>query len=410
MHGISLDSWLNDTSERRQASPALANVGVPLMIGGAIVAFAPLLWTAPARFWTAYLIAVCYFASIALGAQFLVAAMYLTGARWGIVVRRLAEVMAMGIGIVGVAFIPILVIVFAQQGVLFLWTDPAFVEGNSLLEHKQPYLNPTFFAIRQVIYFISWYWIARFFYRGSITQDRAQTNAPMAPLRTWCGPALMWFAFTISMASFDWMMSLAPTWFSTMFGVYYFAGSAVAIFSSLILVSYYLQQRGVLAHTITVEHYHDLAKLLFGFVVFWGYIAFSQFMLIWYANIPEETQWFAARQGEPTSLGISVPTAALFIGHLFIPFLGFMSSAVRRNKPLMAAWAVYMLIWHWYDLFYIISPSQIENAWAFGVPEIMCTVGIGALFVGSVMRYAAGQWLVPVRDPRLGKSLAFVNH
>jgi peptidoglycan/LPS O-acetylase OafA/YrhL len=133
-------------------------------------------------------------------------------------------------------------------------------------------------------------------------------------------------------------------------------------------------------------------------------------MLIWYANIPEETQWYADRQETPTALGISVPLAALFIGHLFIPFLGIMSRAVRRNKPLLTAWAVYMLVWHWYDLFYIISPTQAETKWAFGIPEVLCTLGIGVLFIGWGMRLAAGNWLVPVRDPRIGQSLAFANH
>ena len=413
MHGVSLESWLQDTTERRQASPAISRIGIPLVVVGLVLTFLPLAWNwnSPDRFWHAYLIALCYFASIALGGLFLVPAMHLTGAKWGVVVRRLAEIIAMGIGIVGVLFAVVVFVTFKQDGTLFDWTDPDFVKADSLVEHKSGYLNPVWFAIRNAIYFVSWFLIARSYYSRSVRQDRAQTNAPMAPLRVWCGPALMFYALSISLASYDWMMSLAPTWFSTMFGVYYFAGSAIAIFAALTIVSYLLQRQGVLTGTITTEHYHDLGKLMFGFVVFWGYITFSQFMLIWYANIPEETQWFADRQGEPTSLGISVPTACLFIFHLFIPFVGFMSRAVRRNKNAMAFWAVYMLVVHWFDIFYIISPAQLGDAkWAFGVTEILCTVGMGCVFVGWVIRYAAGQWLVPVRDPRLGQSLAFVNH
>jgi hypothetical protein len=206
-------------------------------------------------------------------------------------------------------------------------------------------------------------------------------------------------------------MTLRPTWYSTIFGVYYFAGCAISIFAVLAVLIWWLQAREVLTKTITEEHRHDVGKLLFGFVFFWGYIAFSQFLLIWYANIPEEVQWYAVRQIDPNSTGISNATALLFTFHLIIPFLGILSRHVRRQRGILAGWGAYMLVMHWFDLYYIIALDKaIESQrWPLGLPEIATIVGLGALYVGALLWIAAGNWLVPVRDPRLAESLAFEN-
>jgi hypothetical protein len=193
--------------------------------------------------------------------------------------------------------------------------------------------------------------------------------------------------------------------------VYYFAGCAVAIFAVLAVLIWFLQRRDILTHTITVEHRHDTGKLLFGFVFFWGYIAFSQFLLIWYASIPEEVQWYAVRQIDPTSTGISRAVALLFIFHLIIPFLGMLSRFVRRQEGILAGWGVYMLVMHWFDLYFIIAPENELKAgkWPLGVVEIGTMVGLGCLYIAALLYIAAGNWLVPVRDPRLAESLAFEN-
>lgn len=416
-HTTSLDTWINDTTERRRASPDLKRIAFgPLLFVGVGLLAATAFWSngeGMPRFWHAYLIACAYFASISLGGLFFVVVQHLTGARWGVVLRRLGEIIAMGIGVCGLFFAVIWFgSILAGDGSLYPWADPAIM--STLVPEKQIYLNPPFFIARQVFYFVLWFMIARYFYRRSVEQDRAVDNEPMAPLRWWSGPAMLVFALSINFASMDWLMTLNPTWFSTIFGVYYFAGSAISIFAVLAVLVWRLQSRDILTHTITVEHRHDIGKLLFGFVFFWGYIAFSQFLLIWYASIPEEVQWYAVRQIDPSMTGISRATALLFIFHLIIPFLGIMSRFVRRQGGLLAGWGIYMLVMHWFDLYYIIAPEQeLENWGLSGSATVVYAgtmLGLGCLYVAALLYIAAGNWLVPVRDPRLAESLAFENH
>ncbi|QDU53992.1 quinol:cytochrome C oxidoreductase [Aeoliella mucimassa] len=415
-HTTSIDTWINDSTERRRANPDLKRIAFgPLLILGALALGGTAFWSSSdssSVFWHAYLIAVVYCTSISLGGLFFVVVQHLTGARWGVVLRRLGEIISMGIGVCGLFFIAILALIFSGNAELYPWAPPA--ELAKLAEPKQIWLDPTFFVGRQVFYFVVWFLIARYYYTRSVAQDRASDNEPMAPLRWWSGPAMLVFALTINFASMDWLMTLNPTWFSTIFGVYYFAGCAVSIFALLSVVVWRLQSRDILTHTITEEHRHDLGKLLFGFVFFWGYIAFSQFLLIWYAAIPEEVQWYAVRHIDPTNTGLGWATGLLFLFHLIIPFLGIMSRFVRRQKTLLAGWGIYMLVMHWFDLYYIIAPEPELTSWDIGFKSIVIyagtMAGVGLLYAASLMYIASGNWLVPVRDPRLADSLAFENH
>lgn len=414
-HTNTLDNWINDTTERRRASPDLKRLAMgPLLIIGAVLLGCMYLWQGTgenaSQFWHAYLIAFTYFTSISLGGLFFVVVLHLTGAHWGVVLRRLGEIIAMGIGLCGLLFIPIALLILSGDGALYPWAAAEGKMGFENLAHeKQIYLNHGFFVARQVIYFVLWFGIARYFYSRSVAQDHASDNSPMAPLKWWSGPAMILFALSINFASMDWLMTLNPTWFSTIFGVYYFAGCAISIFAVLALAVWFLQGRGVLTETITTEHRHDLGKLLSGFILFWGYIAFSQFLLIWYASIPEEVQWYAVRHIDPSFTGISRATALLFIFHFAIPFLGTISRFVRRQKMLLTGWAVYMLVMHWFDLYYIIVPNErLQNQeWPLGPLEIGTWVGMGLVYVGVLLLIAAGNWLIPVRDPRLANSLSF---
>ncbi len=413
------DTWINDTSERRKASPDLRRIAFGPLFGiGALLLVGMWLYSRGdpmPRFWHAYLIAVTYFSSISLGGLFFVVVLHLTGAKWGVVLRRLGEIVSMGIGFCGLLWIPIWASLLGGDGSLYPWNTPGVMtlgaeNYDSLLAGKVAFLNAPFFVGRGIFYFLLWFGMARYFFKRSVSQDHASGNGPMEPLRWWSGPAMLFFALSINFASMDWLMTLRPTWYSTIFGVYYFAGSAVAIFALFAVLVWRMQSRGVLTRTITVEHRHDIGKLLFGFTFFWGYIAFSQFLLIWYASIPEEMQWYAVRRITPSSTGISFATAMLFIFHLILPFLGLLSRHVRRQRGILAGWGVYMLVMHWFDLYYIIAPETAGGSlqWP-GLPEIAVVLGMGALYAGALLWIAAGHWLVPVRDPWLAESLAFEN-
>ena len=219
------------------------------------------------------------------------------------------------------------------------------------------------------------------------------------------GPALLLLALTVTFAAFDWLMSLDPRWYSTIFGVYYFSGAIVGFLAAVILLAMLLQRGGRLTASVTVEHYHDLGKLLFAFVIFWGYIAFSQYLLIWYANIPEETGWYLVRQTGDWA-GVSV---LLLCVHLLLPFFGLLSREVKRRKVLLGFWAVWMLAAHWIDVYWLVMPSVSPTRPPLAMVDFGCLAGLGCLYLAAVAHAAQGRALLPLGDPRLPESLAFEN-
>ena len=356
-------------------------------------------------FFHAYLVDFAYFLSISLGALFFVALHHVSRAGWSVAVRRLAEIFLGNLVLLAVLFLPILLAMIAGNHGLYRWTDPRQVAASELLRHKAPWLNVWFFAGRAVFYFVAWTILARFFFRRSLEQDRSGDPRLTLQMERASGPALLVFAGTVTFAAFDWLMSLEPTWFSTIFGVYYFSGAAVGFLAALVLAALAVQTNGRLTGTITTEHYHDLGKLLFGFVVWWGYIAFSQYMLIWYGNIPEETVYYLKRQTGPWAI-VSI---VLLFGHLLIPFLGLLSREVKRRRLLLGFWAAWLLVFHWLDMYWLVMPNLDADRLPLGPIDLCLLVGIGGLYLAGVLMAAGDRPLVPLKDPRLGESLAFEN-
>ena len=359
------------------------------------------------RFSASYLVSFCFFLSLSLGALFFVALQHLVRAGWSVTVRRLAEILAGNTLTMAILFLPILVPLLAGQADLYAWSDPSSVpaEERELLDWKTPYLNVPFFTGRAVFYFVVWVLTARFFLVNSWRQDESGDPALTRRMEKFSGVALIVFAMTVTFASFDWLMSLEYAWFSTIFGLYYFAGAVVGFFAMLILLAMALQSGGWAVRSITTEHYHELGKLMLGFIIFWGYIAFSQYMLIWYANIPEETVWYLDRQTGPWAwVGVG-----LLFGHLLIPFFGLLSREVKRRKILLGAWAVWMLVVHWIDLYWLVMPTFAPEYLPFSAIDPLCFVAVGSLFLAGLVRCAGRRNLVPVKDPRIDESLAFEN-
>lgn len=359
------------------------------------------------HFYHAYLANFCFFLSISLGALFFVMVQHASRAGWSVTVRRPAELLAGLLPWSAVFFLPILVPMLLGNHALYAWTDARFVADHQAVQAKAAYLNVPFFAVRAVLYFAVWGFLARGLLRMSVAQDHA--GAPAATLRmermSYVG--LILFAPTVSFAAFDWLMSLEPEWFSTLFGLYYFSGAAVAAVASIILAAVLLQASGRLTDLVTAEHYHDLGKFLLAFVVFWGYMAFSQYMLIWYANIPEETFWFGLRQQGPW-LGVSL---ALLFGNLLVPLVVLLPRQVKRRKGLLAGCAAWLLVFHWLDLVYLVMParSAAGGGSVIGMPDLACLAGLGAAFLGGAALVAGRRLLVARNDPRLGEALAFEN-
>lgn len=351
------------------------------------------------RFFPSYLLAFAWVLSFSLGGLFFVMLQHLVRAGWSVVVRRLAEFFIALLPWFAILALPL----FFGLGQLYHWAHPEAVAADPILAGKSPYLNVPFFLVRAVVYLVFWSWAARFFTKASWEQDKSGSVEATLKMEKRAAPFILGFALTVTFAAFDWLMSLDPHWYSTIFGVYFFAGSLVGFLALLIVFSVSLQRAGFLRRTITVEHYHDLGKLLFAFVVFWAYIAFSQFMLIWYGNIPEETGWLIRR----ISGGFGVVGLVLIFGHFVIPFLVLLPRKVKRSPGTLFYPALGLALMHYVDLYWLVMP-EVGNAQPHPL-DLLMAVGLGGLWLSGFFYFASSIPLVCQKDPRLEESLTFEN-
>lgn len=354
------------------------------------------------RFHFSYLTAFMYGLSIALGGLFFVLIQFLAKAGWSVVVRRVAENVMGTLPLFAILFIPV---ALGLSHTHHHWWHYEPGHGDPILDGKAPFLNPTFFFIRAVFYFAVWTGLSILLRSTSTKQDETGDHELTHKLQFMSAPGTILFALTITFAAIDWMKSMEPHWFSTMWGVYYFAGSVVAIFATLSVLTIWLQRDGYIHKIVNAEHYHDLGKLLFGFVVFWSYIAFSQYFLIWYANLPEETLWFEHRYHH----GWENVGLMLILGHFFIPFFFLLPRGMKRNPTTLVVGALWVLGIHYVDLYYVIMPVLDSKGPSPGLTDLLSLVGVVSLFLATFAALSTRSELVPVKDPRLPESLAFHN-
>lgn len=355
----------------------------------------------PAQF--SYLFGFCYWAGIAFTSLLLLMIFHAFRAKWMTVLRRPLEAMATTVGIFLVLFIPIVVVLKS----LFPWVEPDHARFSEhalhLLEHKKSYLNSTFFIVRGFGYFVISAIIANLLFGWSTKQDATGDAALTGKARKLGTGAIPLMAFVITFAGFDWLMSLDPTWFSTMFGVYYFAGSMLSTFALLILVCWRAQGADQFTAYVSPEHLHNLGKLLFAFTAFWGYIAFSQMMLIWMAGLPEETPFFILRMKPPWAYF----SVFLVVGHFLGPFFMLLSRGRKRSITRLAPFAVWALFVHAVDMYWLIFPALDEANASFHWAIITSFVGIGGLTIAAAIWRIRGQYTIPVKDPFLNVSLRY---
>ncbi len=358
------------------------------------------------RFLFSYLIAWSFCLSIALGALFFVMVHNVTKAYWSTVLRRIAEAVAWSFPMLAILFIPIALGMYD----LYHWShaevvDPASPEFDPIIDGKSPYLNEPFFFIRMAIYFMAWIIISYKLWTRSIASDvdhKPETNYNLRFTSAWGIPV---YAVTLAFASMDLLMTLEPHWYSTIFGVYFFAGSFLGAIALIILLTGLLQKRGgMLQQTVTTEHYHDLGKWLFALVAFWAYIATSQYMLLWYANIPETTVWYRVRlEG-----GWEHHATMLVLFHFVLPFLILLPRATKRYLPLLATMAGWMFVMHWFDIHWVTMPNAFLEG-GFHWVDITVWLGLFGVFVGAIIYRLSRHSLVPHNDPYLQRSLEFEN-
>ena len=383
----------------RWARGGLAIGVLGLAAGAGIAGLGPAGWS---RFLASYLVSWVYFLSLALGMLFFVLIQHVTRAGWSVAVRRIAEGFAPNV-LVPMTLLGAPILLGLDR--LYPWTDHAAVAADHMLEAKTAWLNVPFFLARTVCYVLVWSVLAIWFHRKSTEQDATRDSRTTVALETASTAALILFAFTVTFFAFDYLMSLTPRWYSTIFGVYFFSGCVVGSFALMIVAASVVQRAGALRRAITIEHYHDLGKLMFAFTIFWAYIGFSQYMLMWYANLPEETVWYAARQtGSWTAWSL-----LLLFGHFLLPFFALMSRATKRRKGVLVAGAVWMLAMQWADVWWMVMPEKSPGSIGLSFLDLAIALGIGGLFFAAAARRLGAHALLPEHDPRLPESLGFEN-
>ncbi len=337
--------------------------------------------------------------SVVIGNIFLFAIEYLSGAVWSTVMRRVNEIFMTFVPFI---FIFGLLILFNTHSI-FHWAHEEAVKTDKLLQWKSPYLNQTFFTIRYFVYFVLWTLFAVFMTKNSLKQDESKDQILTYKNSKLSALFIPVFAITLTFFSIDFLMSTEPHWFSTIFGVYYFSGTVLAALSVITLAVIFLYEKGYFGNILRKDHFYNLGALLFAFVNFWAYIAFSQFLLIWYANLPEETFWMIHRWQN----GWEIFSFILIFGHFLIPYFSLLSQQSKSNLQRLKYMAVWIFIMHYVDLYWLVMPSLYKEV-VFGWIEISFLIlAVGILLVLFVWRYNKIKNLVPVGDPKLKRSLEF---
>jgi len=345
-----------------------------------------------------YLWLYMFITSFAIGGLALVALEYLVGATWSVPFRRVCEFLAALIPLLVVLVVPIL---FSMHD-LYHWSHHGVTDHDPILKAKEPYLNMNFFMIRVVFCLLVWFLFYWFFTRNSKKQDETKDPAltrSNIKLSVIFAPL---FFVTLTVAAIDFMMSLEPHWYSTMYGVYYFAGTIVVSLALVTFISISLKEKGYLSSRIQNQHFYSLGTLLFGFNIFWGYIAFSQFVLIWYADIPEETYYYLMRWKN----GWQYVSIALLIVHFVIPFLLLLPRSIKTNLKILKFASVWMLFAHALDLYWLIMPTYSKSP-VFGWTELGFLFFAPGLITLVFTMKASKESLTPVGDPKLEAGLNF---
>jgi hypothetical protein len=352
------------------------------------------------QFSFSWLFAFAFYFTMLAGCFFWIIVHHVVDAEWSVVVRRQLENLAMLIAVMAVFFIPIVI----YRHHLYEWMNVK-VGVDPVLDSKRAYLNWHFFLIRSIFYFFFFIGATLLFRRFSIRQDRDGNPAFTLNMRRLAFVALPLFGLSLTFGAYDWLLGLDYHWFSTMWGVYIFAGAAGSSMSLLVLVITALRKAGYLKETVTVEHYHIMGKWMLAFCVFWAYIGFSQYMLIWYANMPEETEYFIRRNTESWN----ALSLFLVIGRFFVPFAILLLQGLKR-KPhrlcLIAGWIVFMQM---VDLYIVILPALHGKGVLVSIWDFMPLLGMGATLAFVFLWIARKSSLFPNRDPRLLESLHLVN-
>ena len=380
---------LNDTLAKCR------NLPFALMAGGGLLGLIGLV-TNPEQFGYSYLVAFIFFLSLCLGGLFLTIIHHLFDAHWSVPIRRVAEHLAFLLPVMAVLFIPIALL--APTIYKWMTVDPLH---DPSLAAKQPIFTKTWFYLIALILFGVWTFLSHRLRYWSLRQDQSgevECTRQMRKLAAW---GIFAFGFSLTLAAIMWVKSLEWQWFSTMYGVYYFAASVWTTLATVYVVSLVLQKSGPLSQVMRPHHFKDLGTLFLAFTVFYAYIHFSQYFLIWNAAIPEETFWYVKREtGSWWDVGM-----ILIFGHFFLPFLALLRIDAKLSLPLMLPLCAWAWLMHFFDMTFNIMPVIHPDGFHLHYLDVASFAFIGGVLATVFLKYLNGHSPYPAKDPRLGESL-----
>ncbi len=387
----------NLNPEHFQAPPqidTLQRVGLGLGLLG-LVGLAVGFASDHAQFYKSYLLAYIFVLGIPIGSLALLMIHHLSGGRWSLVLRRTFEASARTIPLMALLFVPIVLGIHD----LYEWSHPDVVANDAILRHKAPYLNQGGFIVRAIVYFAIWSGLALMLARWSAQQDTQ--DFPLDRFNKISGPGVLILGLTVTFASVDWVMSLDPHWFSTLFGLWFLVGMALTALAFSIVVASLLHNNAHMARALSTDRFHDYGTLMYAFIMLWGYLSYSQFLIIWSANLPEEIPYYLRRFGD----GWQGVTLLIVAGHFVLPWFLLLFRSTKRITGRLVAVASFMLVMRFMDVFWLVAPWVKQG---FGVHwmDIAAVLALFGLWTGAFCYLLKGRALLPVGDPYLPEALA----
>jgi hypothetical protein len=368
-------------------------------IGVACLALCAVGWfLSPDQFFRSYLLAFIFWTGLTLGCLAILMMQYVTGGAWGIILRRTLEAATRTLPLVVIFFLPLLLGLHR----LYIWTDRQAVAGDPLLQHKQPFLNIPFFIGRAAIYFVCWLALIFFLNRWSRRQDSTGEPKLAWRLEHLSAPGLFLLSITITLALIDWVMSLEPRWYSTIYAVGFMAGEMLAAFAFALAVVILLAARPPLAEVVEPRHFRALGNLMLTFVMLWAYCAFAQYLLIWSGNLRAEIPWYLRRM----SGGWGWVALALIVFHFFLPFLLLLFREIKDHRRTLVCVAVVIILLRCVDLFWLVEPAFYKQHFSLHWLDFATLFGLGALWLAVFVWQLRALPLLPLRDPYAEEAFA----
>jgi hypothetical protein len=391
------------TSTADELLPELRDIQRKLLIagGGGMLICALGLILNPAQFVRSYLTTYLLLLGVTLGSLALVMVHQVSGGAWGVVIRRILGAATRTLPVLTALFIPI---VFGMR-YLYPWTDAAIVAHDEVLQWKRPYLNVPFFLVRAAIYFAVWNGIVFLLNKWSLEQDATGDPLMAKRMQKLAAGGLLGYGLTITFASFDWVMSLEPRWFSTIYGVLLMGGQGLAAMAFAIVALTWLCRRAPLSELVTPNHFHDLGNLLLAFTMLWAYFGFSQYLIIWSGNLPEEAEWYIHRSAH----GWQYIALALVAFHFAVPFLLLLLRVTKRRGETLAKVAALLLVMRYVDLFWLTQPAFYSESLHVHWLDVLLPASLGVLWLGLFVYQLRGRALLPLHDPEFTEAVGHVR-